>query len=302
MPPAPVHDGSAADEHVPATERLFRAFAAASDWAASDLRTQPDGSPGKGCANPLGCLKALFFLVGIALLPLFVLPFIVARTARGGLAMLRNSAAMDVVSGDAARRGHGLLPLPGQPTASAVIAAIGGRDPGFRSGALTDWAISATGLLRQSLISGDPVPARTVMANGLYHAHQALLEQRTAAEISCTGEWQAVSADVAEAYRSPLLEQVRVRVTCQGQHWERHEPTGLTLRGGPGEATWLEDLTFGRAAEAVTPPGGGLPASRCPTCGASLDLDLDGACRYCKGIVTAGLHDWVLVGWQRAPW
>jgi hypothetical protein len=108
------------------------------------------------------------------------------------------------------------------------------------------------------------------MANGLYHAHQALLEQRVVAEVSCAGHWQAVSAVVVEAFRSPLLEQVRVRVKCQGQHWERHEPTGLTLRGGPEAASWLEDLTFGRAADAVTPPAAGSrPADARPAVPAS---------------------------------
>ena len=59
------------------------------------------------------------------------------------------------------------------------------------------------------------------------------------------------------------------------------------------------DLTFGRSASAVSPAAGGLPANHCPSRGAPLDLDENGACRYWNGIVTAGRHDWVLIGWRQ---
>ena len=140
------------------------------------------------------------------------------------------------------------------------------------------------------------------MSNGLYQAHEALLDLRGRANVSCAGSWQVTGALVTGVSRSPLTEQVRVRVECAGWREERHDPTGITLRGGPEPSTWMEFLTFARSAGAVTPPGGGLPAGRCPSCGAGLDLDPGGACRYCRGVVTAGRHDWVLVAWQRTPW
>ena len=111
------------------------------------------------------------------------------------------------------------------------------------------------------------------MSNGLYQAHEALLDLRGRANVSCAGSWQVTGALVTGVSRSPLTEQVRVRVECAGWREERHDPTGITLRGGPEPSTWMEFLTFARSAGAVTPPGGGLPAGRCPSCGAGLDLD-----------------------------
>ncbi len=111
-----------------------------------------------------------------------------------------------------------------------------------------------------------------------------------------------MSATLVGAVATPLFDEVRVRVMCEGSCWERHGPTGLTTRGSAEAATWSEDLTFGRSAGAVSPVAGGLPAKHCPSCGAPLDLDRDGACRYCQGIVTAGKHDWVLLSWRREPW
>jgi len=293
-------------EKAPLTERLWWGYTSVFRWITGGTSAQAgsgDTARRQGCANPLILLKALIVLLLIALMPIFVLPMMLIRLAQVGQTGFRYGAAMKSTRGDPARWGHGVLPpLPDPAEIRAGVATIAGHDPGFRAVALTEWATAATALIGESLVSGDASPARTFMSNGLYRAHQALLELRARAGVSYAGSWQAVQAFVVEATRSALEDKVRVRVTCQGWCWERHEPTGNSLRGGPDAATWSEDLTFARAATAVTPGTGGLPASRCPSCGAGLDLDPDGACRYCKGTVTAGRDDWVLVSWQREPW
>jgi hypothetical protein len=289
-----------AGEKFPLSDRMTNGFSAMVYWAMRD--TGNSRNP-RGCSNPLGIVKNAFFVIFIILCPLFVLPLIFVRLAASGRTGFRYGASVDVAAGEAARWNTGILP-PAAPVAEirAGLAAIATRDQRFRLRALTDWSVGVTALLCRSAVTGDPIWARTFMANGLYRAHQALLELRDGSHVSCEGSWQAVDATVIGASRSALVEEVRVRVTCQGWRLERHQPTGLPLRGGPDAGTWSEDLTFARAADALTPPVGGLPASRCPSCGAPLDLDPGGACRYCKGIVTAGRQDWVLVSWQRAPW
>lgn len=232
-----------------------------------------------------------------------LLSFVIVRLATGGLAAFAQASAIDAAGGEPARLGHDVLePVSSAPAVRAAMAAIASRDPGFRANALTDWAGVAVRLLCQSVTIGDATPARTFMANGLFRTHRALLELRAEAGVSCEGSWEAVDAAVVQAISTPRFDEVRIRVGCQGWRWERHGPTGLTLRGGPDRVTWSEDLTFGRSAGALTPAAGGLPARNCPSCGSPLDLDAEGACQYCRGIVTAGRHDWVLVSWRRGPW
>jgi hypothetical protein len=295
-------DMPAEREKFPLPERIWLVFIAVSRWAMGGSLTR-SGTGNKGCANPWAIFKVLVFLLMIILMPLFVMPMMVVGLLQFGRGGAKYSSSVDIVSGDAARLTHGgLQPVAEEAVIRSGVGAIARRDPGFRAAALTDWAVAATALLSQSVVTGDAMYARTFMANGLFRAYQALLELRAGADVSCEGAWRAIAATVVWATRSQLVEEVRVRVHCHGWRMERHEPTSITLRGGPEAVTWSEDLTFARSVGAVTPPSGGLPAGRCPSCGAPLDLDPGGACRYCKGVVTAGNYDWVLVSWQREPW
>jgi len=293
-------------EKVPLTERLYNLFFSVTRWASSGLPTASPGAEPKsrrGCFHPLSLLKVIVVLLAVVFCPLFLLPIMLVRFAQTGRQTIKFSSSLDVASGEQARWGFGVLePVPGAAAVQAGTEAIATRDPGFNAGALTSWAEAAAGLICESLTSGESTPARTFMANGLFRTHQALLELRTRAEVLFDGSWRAVDATAVQVVSTPWVDEVRVRVRCQGWRWERHVPSGLTLRGGPEPATWSEDLTFGRSAGTVTPSTGGLPARHCPSCGAQLELDANGVCQYCRGIVTAGRHDWVLVGWRSEPW
>ena len=169
-------------EKVPLSERILQAFTALSHWARIGE---------SGCGNPLTWVKVVVLLLVVVLCPLFFLPIVLVRLAHTGRTGFRYGVAIRTTSGAAARLGHGVLPpLPDPAGLRAGIATIAGHDPGFRARALTDWAIEASALIGQSLVSGDAVPARTFMSNGLYRTHQALLELRAEANVSCAGSWR----------------------------------------------------------------------------------------------------------------
>jgi len=256
-----------------------------------------------GCLNPFLIIRIVVVLLVIILMPLYLLPVLFVRMATMGRTSIRYSSMLDVSSGETARWSYGALePVADAASVQAGTAAIAAHDPQFDPGRIMNWAASATGLICESLRTGDATPARTFMANGLFRSYQALLELRSKVGVACPASWRATSAALVDAVSTPLFDEVRVRLHCEGSCYELHEPSGSVLRGSKEPGTWMEDLTFGRSADAVTPVAGGLPAQRCPSCGAPLALDRDGACTYCHGIVTAGRHDWVLVGWRREPW
>jgi hypothetical protein len=256
-----------------------------------------------GCFNPLLILQIILVLLLVALMPLYLLPMMLVRLVGVGRTSIRYSSALDVTSGPPARWSYGALePVADAASVQAGTAAIAAHDPQFDPGRIMTWAAGASGLIGESASTGDATPARTFMANGLFRSYQALLELRAQAGVTCPASWRATSAVLVEAAATPLFDEVRVRLQCEGWCYEMHEPSGIVVRGSKVPGTWTEDLTFGRSADAISPAAGGLPARRCPSCGAPLSLDRDGACTYCHGIVTAGRHDWVLIGWRREPW
>jgi len=205
-------------------------------------------------------LKALLFLLMIVCFPLFLLPMMLSRLTKVGWRGVRYGATVGVKSGDEARWAHGTYADAGDfARAGATAEDIMLRDPGFQVSALAGWAVAATALLRDSLVTGEVTGVRTFMSNGLYQAHEALLNLRGRADVSCAGSYQVTGALVTGVSRSPLTEQVRVRVACAGWREERHDPTGTTLRGGPQAGTWTEFLTFARSASPSASSGPSSP-------------------------------------------
>jgi hypothetical protein len=259
----------AADDKDTFAERLIDAPRAVFRWAS--LAREPGEQPRSplGCLNPLSLLKIIVGLLFVILLPLYMLPLLLVRLATLGRSSVRYGSVIDMTSGEQARWGHGALdPVPDLPSVQAGAAAIAAHDPEFDPAKLLNWAMAATELIRLSLTTGDATPARTFMANGLFRTYQALLELRGQGAVTCEGSWECTRATLVDALSTPLVDEVRVRLTCTGWCWDRHASTGLTLRGSPDVRTWSEDLTFGRSASAISPAAGGLPAKHCPSCGA----------------------------------
>jgi hypothetical protein len=75
---------------------------------------------------------------------------------------------------------------------------------------------------------------------------------------------------------------------------------GKVLRGHAEVEDWCEDWVFQRSAQATTRPDGGLLASKCPHCGAPLQLDVAGVCSYCRNTAVDG-RDWVLTRIDQLP-
>jgi hypothetical protein len=292
------HGSTVAGDEDTFSERFITVFRKTLNWASPATNKIDGGKPAgcSGCLNPVTLFKLILVLLLVVFMPLFMLPMMIVWAVKSGRKAVKYASAFDITSGQEARFGQGALGPPADPdSVRAGLAAIAAHDAEFDPAKLMNWATAATDLIRTSLTSGDATPARTFMANGLFRSYNALIELRGQAEVACEGSWRATRSTVIDAFSTPLVDEVRVRLECTGWCWDQHQPTGLTLRGSPDTRTWSEDLTFGRSATATSPAAGGLPAKRCPSCGADLDLDENGVCRYCNSVVTAGRQDWVLL-------
>jgi hypothetical protein len=238
-----------------------------------------------------GCAGVLWLMVK--------LPFMILRLVPRLGDILRSEAATEA-GARAQTSAEELTPADDQAVMAAALAAIRAHDAGFDLAATARGVGRAREVVDRARQAGDASAAREVLSDGLWRVFVMLLEVRAAHGVQRLGTSAVVAAQAVAATRDPLAEQLRIRLTCRG---ERYEVTGgLALRGQPGQQTWHEDWVIRRSAQATTPATGGILAGLCPGCGASLHVEADGSCPYCKALVLTGGQDWVVWSIEEAPW
>jgi hypothetical protein len=226
------------------------------------------------------------------------LPFMILRVIPHVGGILRGEAATD--SGARARTsGEELTLADDQAVVAAALTRLKSQDAGFDLAATTRGVVRAREVVDLGRQAGDASAAREVMSDGLWRVFVLLLAERTAHGVRRHGTSVVVGAEVVAVSRDQLAEQLRIRLSCQG---ERCEVAGVVLRGQYGRQRWDEDWIIRRSADATTPANGGVLSGRCPQCGAALRIEADGSCAYCRALVLADGRDWVVWSIEEAPW
>jgi hypothetical protein len=149
-------------------------------------------------------------------------------------------------------------------------------------------------IVEEAWAQRQPGMSRQVMADALWQQHRVQIQgyidanKRNVLENLAVGDLTIVGAHRDSKYDTIV---VRVLASCADYDVDDRD---RVVRGDKHVGQWMEDWTFQRAASATTPTEGGTMAAKCPNCGAPLDLDLSGACKYCKAPVSSGAYDWVL--------
>jgi predicted lipid-binding transport protein (Tim44 family) len=190
----------------------------------------------------------------------------------------------------------GSAPTTGGPQSSAEgLAAITAHDPGFDREAFLEQVQRTFFVVQEAWTQRQPGLSRQVMADGLWQQHRVQIQgyldghKRNVLEDLAVGDLTIIAAHHDTSYDT-----VTVRVLAACADYDVDDQNGRVVRGGKHVGNWMEDWTFQRSASATTPAGGGTLSAKCPNCGAPLDLDLAGACKYCKAPVSTGAYDWVL--------
>jgi predicted lipid-binding transport protein (Tim44 family) len=182
------------------------------------------------------------------------------------------------------------------------LAAIKARDPGFDKARFLSDVQATFYVVEGAWTQRDPAVSRQVMADGLWQQHRVQMQGYVSAHKSNVLEGLAVeSLTVIAAHTDTDYDTITVRVLATCADYDVDDRTGKVLRGRKDPEQWMEDWTFQRSASAVTPKGGGTLSSHCPNCGAPLELDLTGVCKYCHALVSSGTFDWVLSRISQVP-
>jgi predicted lipid-binding transport protein (Tim44 family) len=190
----------------------------------------------------------------------------------------------------------GSAPAAGGPQSSADgLAAITAHDPGFDREAFLEQVQRTFFVVQEAWTQRQPGLSRQVMADGLWQQHRVQIQgyldghKRNVLEDLAVGNLTIIGA-----HHDANYDTITVRVLAACADYDVDDQNGRVVRGGKHVGNWMEDWTFQRSGSATTPAGGGTLSAKCPNCGAPLDLDLAGACKYCKAPVSSGAYDWVL--------
>ena len=174
------------------------------------------------------------------------------------------------------------------------IAAIKAADPNFDPAAFVARVQKAFGALQAAWQARDVDTARAFMSPGLYFSWSAQVEQM--AEQHRRNILENLRVDRVTPVRvlhGHVFDDVTVRIDATCADYEIDEGTQRIVFGDKTPRPFTEYWTFQRAIEAKTGERT-LLDKVCPNCGAPLDVNQLGECKYCKAAVTSGRFDWVL--------
>ena len=185
---------------------------------------------------------------------------------------------------------------PVSADAAAGLAAIRAHDPDFDPDVFKASVERAFFVVEEGWSEGKPEMTRRVMADGIWQQHRSQIEQyqhngtRNVLDGLAIGKVTIRSATTDQNHDTVTA---RILATCAD--YDINVASGKVVRGNQHEMTpFQEDWVFQRSSQATTKPDGGTMDQKCPNCGAPLDLDLAGVCKYCRAPVMSGQFDWVL--------
>ena len=177
----------------------------------------------------------------------------------------------------------------------AGLAAIRAHDPAFDLEEFIQQVQRVFFVVEDAWGERKPELARQVMADDLWLSHRAQIQAYSDSHKSNRLDYLAVSNIWPVAASSDgRFDTITVRIVAASTDYDVDDTTGRVLRGDTQVKPWEEDWTFRRSSAARTKEGGPSLGSTCPNCGAPLDIDLAGSCRYCKAAVMTGDYGWVL--------
>ena len=179
---------------------------------------------------------------------------------------------------------------------SAGLSAIAAHDPEFNVETFKSAVERSFFVVEEAWTELKPDMSRRVMADGLWQQHRSQIEGYQHNGTRNVLDGLAVGrVDVIAASSDAQFDTITTRILAACADYDVEVASGKVIRGNKHDmSNWQEDWVFQRSSKATTKAAGGTMQQKCPNCGAPLDLDLAGVCKYCRAPVMSGDYDWVL--------
>ncbi len=271
-------------------------------------------SSSSGGGTAAGALGALIF-GGVCIFIVFIVIVNAMRSAKKGggthAGLPSDPAAMAAAM--QAMQGMQSTQLGNNPYASQIttradidngILGIQQHDPQFNEADFLSDCNRAFFTIQQAWTERKPEISRQVMHDGIWQQHKFQIDQylsmnkQNILENLAIQNTRTVSVHTDEAFDTIM---VRFFASCADYDIDLSNDKHKIIKGDKSVQDWAEDWVFQRKSNATTKPNGGTMAKKCPNCGAPLDLDLAGVCKYCRAPVMSGEFDWVLTRIEQLP-
>jgi|ERR1035437_47343 hypothetical protein len=186
----------------------------------------------------------------------------------------------------------------GENDSNVGLEAIKANDPGFNEQAFLDRTQAAFFLLQKAWMDRNVDEGRAYMSPGLYQSWKAQVDEMVSQHKKNVLENLVIAGEhVVKALHDENFDSISVRIDASCTDYEVDDQTGkeiFAVGGKKADRPFTEYWTFQRSAGAKTLVTGGVTDKKCPNCGAPLDVNATGNCKYCGEVVTSGKFDWVL--------
>lgn len=178
-----------------------------------------------------------------------------------------------------------------------IMGAITKTDPLFSSEKFLGWAQEVFMTLQEAWTERDWSKIRPFEKEELFKMHEKQLQEYIRMKRINIVERISINEDYLHKYeRNAEYEYIQVYLGVAMNDYIIDEETRNVIKGNENtryKAKYL--LTFMRKVGVVTDPASSnMNTTRCPHCGAPVQVTSAGKCEYCDSIITTGDHDWVL--------
>lgn len=178
--------------------------------------------------------------------------------------------------------------------ASRGVEVIRASDPAFDPVTFRRRVEQAFYALQTAWQERDLTSSRPFMSPGLYLGWSSQVRQMI--ELHKKNVLEGLRIDDIEivgVIHGRVFDDITVRITATCADYEVDDRSGEIVFGSRSPSSFTEYWTFQRSVGTQTTDRSILDKV-CPNCGAPLEINQIGACRYCKAAVTSGRFDWVL--------
>ena len=176
----------------------------------------------------------------------------------------------------------------------AGVAAIHAHDPAFDENAFLAQAQRLFFAVLEAWTTLKPALSQGVMASLIWEQQKAqIADYRQRGWRNALDQLTFTSAVVAGALSDSGFDTVTVRINASSADYDL-DARGRVIRGDTQPREWTEDWIFQRPSSLRTSPPGTITAMLCPSCGASVNVDITSICPFCDAAVISGKFGWLL--------